>query len=179
MRAEQEEEFRGFAAAAIPGLHRLALAVSRDPHTADDLVQQTLEKVYVAWPRLDHVQSPQAYARTIRVRSLVDEKRRWWSRKVTVTDRPPDRGIADARIEGLGAGDEVMAALAALTPRQRAAVALRHLDGPSVSEAAAAVGTSEANVKAATREGLAALRIALSPTETHIPDEQAREECVR
>src|SRR5690349_14174990 len=100
MKGELEAEFRVFAAAAMPRLRRLALATSRDPHRADDLVQTTLEKMYAAWPRVHGVEDPHAYSRTVLVRSLISEQRRhWWSRERSVEDAgahevAPDRDHA-------------------------------------------------------------------------------------
>lgn len=82
MRVGLEEEFRQFAERAIPRLRRMAVALCRDPHRADDLVQTTLEKMYGAWPRVHGVEDPLAYARTVLVRALISEQRRhWWTRE--------------------------------------------------------------------------------------------------
>lgn len=162
MRAEQVDSFRAFAASAIPSLRRTALGMTGDPHPADDLVQQTLERMYAAWPRIESGSAPLAYARKTLVHSLIDDKRRWWRRAVTLTDDLPDAGTLDARIEAVGADASVRTALATLSRRQRLVVLLRHVEGLSVTETAAATGLTEANVKAATREGLAALRAALT-----------------
>lgn len=160
MRADHEEEFRAFVVEASPALRRTALAASRDPHRADDLVQETLTKLYVAWPRVRReVGSPLAYARTTLVRSLVDEQRRpFWRREVRV-ERVPETGRADDT-QRVVDHDWLGRALGGLSTRQRVAVVLRHLEGLSVAECAELIGTSETNVKAATREGMAALRAA-------------------
>lgn len=98
MRQEGQDSFREFAAGAIPTLRRTALGVCGDPHLADDLVQTALEKVYAAWPRVRR-DTPLAYARTTLVRSLIDERRRWWARSVIVSAEPPDRAALDSSIE--------------------------------------------------------------------------------
>ena len=167
MKAHLEEEFRAFAASAMPRLRRLAHASCRDPHRADDLVQATLEKMYAAWPRVHGVASPHAYARTVLVRTLISEQRRhWWSREVSTEDaalddlmapRPSaDGGFSDTRMD-------IEAALSALPHRQRLAVVLRHLEDLSVAEVAQLMGCSEGTVKSTTSDGLRALRRALEP----------------
>lgn len=84
MRASDEEQFRDFATAVMPRLRRVAIGVCRDPHGADDLVQSTMEKVYIAWPRVSRADSPYAYARTMLVRTLIAQRRRaWWTREVS------------------------------------------------------------------------------------------------
>ncbi|HEX3428405.1 MAG TPA: RNA polymerase sigma factor, partial [Candidatus Limnocylindrales bacterium] len=55
--------------------------------------------------------------------------------------------------------------LADLTPAQRTAVVLRHVDGMSYSEIAEAVGRPEGTVKAHVHRGLAALRAAIVAAE--------------
>ena len=55
--------------------------------------------------------------------------------------------------------------LAGLTPAQRTAVVLRHVDGLSYAEIAEAVGRPEGTVKAHVHRGLAALRTALVAAE--------------
>jgi RNA polymerase sigma-70 factor (sigma-E family) len=159
VRAELEDEFRAFVEAAIPRLRRLALAASRDPHRADDLVQTTLEKLYAAWPRMQAVGDPHAYARTVLVRSLISEQRRhWWSREQSVEDAgsrqaAPDRDHAQRL--------DLEAALDALPTRQRMAVVLRHLEDLPVAEVARLMQCSEGTVKSTTSDGLRALRASL------------------
>jgi RNA polymerase sigma-70 factor (sigma-E family) len=159
MRSELEAEFRAFATAAMPRLRRLALATSRDPHRADDLVQTTLEKMYAAWPRVHGVEDPHAYARTVLVRSLISEQRRhWWTRERSVEDagadeRAPDRDHAQRL--------DIELALAALPRRQRLAVVLRHLEDLPVAEVARLMACSEGTVKSTTSDGLRALRASL------------------
>jgi len=55
--------------------------------------------------------------------------------------------------------------LAGLSPAQRTAVVLRHVDGLSYAEIAEAVGRPEGTVKAHVHRGLAALRTALVAAE--------------
>ena len=150
-----------FAEAAIPRLRRLALATCREPHRADDLVQTTLEKMYAAWPRLQAVEDPHAYARTVLVRSLITEQRRhWWTRETSTGDAG-EREAAPA--ESVEDRLDLRAALAGLPTRQRMAVVLRHLEDLPVAEVARLMGCSEGTVKSTTSDGLRALRAALDP----------------
>jgi RNA polymerase sigma-70 factor (sigma-E family) len=155
---EADDGFRAFAEAAITRLRPLARATARDPHRADDLVQTTLEKLYVAWPRIGRtVDDPMAYARTVLVRSLLaDQRRLRWFREVLVDDHEhaetSDHGdIVATRVS-------LMAALAELPPRQRMAVVLRHLEGLPVEDVAAAMDCSGGTVKSTTSAGLTTLR---------------------
>jgi RNA polymerase sigma-70 factor (sigma-E family) len=161
VRADLEDEFRGFVQAAIPRLRRVALATSRDPHRAEDLVQTTLEKLYAAWPRIHGVDDPHAYARTVLVRSLISEQRRhWWQRERSAADAGHDVVVASGS-DVVDARLDLRAALAVLPTRQRMAVVLRHLEDLPVVEVARLMGCSEGTVKSTTSDGLRALRAAL------------------
>jgi DNA-directed RNA polymerase specialized sigma24 family protein len=62
---------------------------SGDEHQADDLVQETITKLYVRWSRISGVDNLDAYVHTMLVRIFLDEKRRgWWRVRLGV---PPDR----------------------------------------------------------------------------------------
>lgn len=162
MKASSEAEFREFATTAMPRLRRVAIGICRDPHGADDLVQTTMEKIFVAWPKVAAAGSPYAYARTTLVRTLLAERRRLsWKREVIVDDvdatSADPAAATDARIV-------VRDALQSLTKRQRACVVLRHLEGLSVAETALAIGCSQGTVKSTTSDALARMR-------THLHEE--------
>ena len=61
-------------------------------------------------------------------------------------------------------GADVVRALAALSPRERACVVLRQMEDLSVVETASALGLSEGAVKRYTSDGLARLNAALGRT---------------
>ncbi len=44
----------------LPRLRQFAVAVTGDPLRADDFVQSTLERCFVAWPRMQEVSRPGA-----------------------------------------------------------------------------------------------------------------------
>ena len=81
MREELEASFDAFATGAMPRLRRLAYAWCRDWHRGDDLIQDALERVYAAWPRVRRDGEPFAYARTTMLRHLISEQRRPWRRR--------------------------------------------------------------------------------------------------
>lgn len=157
MRASQEAAFEEFAAAVMPRLRRVALGATGEPHAADDLVQATMVKVYLAWPRVSTVEHPFAYARQVLVRALVDERRRpWWQRELSTDDMSRhDRPVAADAVE---ARLDMTSALRRLAPRQRMCVVLRHLEGLSVKETAALMRCSEGTVKSTTSDALRLLR---------------------
>ena len=170
-----EASFDAFADAAMPRLRQLAYAWSRDWHRADDLVQDTLERVYSAWPRVrrgDHPgESPFAYARTTMLRHLISEQRRPWRRRETPgLHVRGDTGEDPLTVPAPGAEADVVSltldlldAIASLPPRQRAVVLLRYVEDLTVGEVAAALNISEGTVKSQAHHARSALQAHLGP----------------
>ena len=74
-RDQREREFTEFFAATAPALRRTAYVVVRDWHVAEDLTQQALAKLYVAWPRVRE-DTRMAYARRVVVNECLSHLRR-------------------------------------------------------------------------------------------------------
>jgi RNA polymerase sigma-70 factor (sigma-E family) len=154
MSSQDEEAFRAFAWSQRAKLRRTAYLLCGDWHQADDLVQITLVKLYVAWKRVRSGENPEAYTRRILTRSFLDERRRPWRREAlagTVEDRAAARHSAEDRLD-------LRAALALLPPGQRATIVLRFWADASVAETAEALNCSEGTVKSQTARAIAALR---------------------
>ena len=62
-------------------LRRIAYAVCRDDARAEDVLQEALVKLYLAWPRVRDEPSPDPYVRRIIVRADIDDRRRPWRRE--------------------------------------------------------------------------------------------------
>lgn len=158
-RADREAEFTDFVAARQTHLRRVAYALCGDWHKAEDLLQTSLTKLYVAWPRLGPDSSPEAYVRRIMVRANIDESRRPWRR-----ERPTDELTDRPAAEGTSYEDRsaLFEALQSLPEMQRKVVVLRHWLGLSVREAAEELGISEGTVKSHSHRGLTALEQVLT-----------------
>jgi len=156
-----ETEFTEFASASSPRLYRSALLLCGDRHLAEDLVQETLARVYVRMHRtLGRIESPPAYAQTALVRIFISSRRRRSSGEIAVDAVPETRTPApddDLRVT-LGA------ALAALAPLDRAVIVLRYLDDRTVAEVATALALSEGAVKNRSMRALERLRERLGTT---------------
>jgi len=149
-RDRREREFTEFFAATAPALRRTAYVVVRDWHVAEDLTQQALAKLYVAWPRVRE-DTRMAYARRVVVNECLSHLRR--HRPETPTEHLPDRAAPDPVVrDGLGQ------VLAGLPPRQRAIVALRFFDDLPVSEVGRLLGIADGTVKSQTHRALETLR---------------------
>jgi len=154
-RDQREREFTEFFAARAPALRRTAYVVVRDWHVAEDLTQQALAKLYVAWPRVRE-DTRMAYARRVVVNECLSHLRR--HRPETPTETVPDRAVHDP----VGR-DDVGQAIAVLPPRQRAIVALRFFEDLPVSEVGRLLGIADGTVKSQTNRALVTLR-------QHLPD---------
>lgn len=152
---DREADFTEFARARMPDLYRSAWLLCGDRHRAEDLVQETLAKVYGRWgPR---IANPAAYARTTLTRTWISQQRRRSTHERPV-DRLPEQ-IAP------GADDELrltlMAALAELEPLDRAVVVLRFLDDASTEDVAHQLGLSNGAVRKRLMRALQRLRTRL------------------
>ncbi|MEU6150877.1 SigE family RNA polymerase sigma factor [Actinosynnema sp. NPDC047251] len=169
MRGADEQAFRDFAISHAAALRRTAYLFCGDWHTAEDLMQASLLKLYQAWHRVEWRDHPSAYARKVLLRTWLDEKRRPWRRAEQRDGELPD--VADSSSdpelagERLWARDLVHAALLRVPPRQRAVLVLRYFEDLPVSEVAVAMGCTEGTVKSQTARGLVALRTAVEGLE--------------
>ena len=155
MDADVSASFDAFAVVSLPRLRRLAYGWCRDVHRAEDLAQGALERVFAAWPRVRRMDNPFAYARTTMMRLLLSEQRRPWFRRERTTADVPERQVPTTDTE---ARMDLLTAVHALPPRQRAVVLLRFIEDLPVAEVAAVLGCSEGNVKSLTHVATATLR---------------------
>ncbi len=142
------------------GLLRTAtLLTAGDRHLAEDLVQSTLTKLYVAWPSFQRADNPQAYTRRALINALSDERRRLWRRRERSTAELPELPRTDQHSEPMA--DGLRTALRELPPKMRAAVVFRYFHDLTVTETAEVLGCSEGTVKSQTSRALDRLRAAL------------------
>ena len=139
----------------LPALRRLALLLCQDRHRADDLVQQAIIKVYVHWTKAAGADNTHAYVNAILVREFLHERRSSWATRVSLTDQVPDSAALATDPDGTM---DLQAAVAALPPRQRAALVLRFYCDLNVDQSAHALGCSPGTVKSQTAKALDSLR---------------------
>ncbi|MCA2213859.1 SigE family RNA polymerase sigma factor [Jidongwangia harbinensis] len=156
----RDEQFHEFVLYRRAGLVRTAtLLTAGDPHLAEDLVQATLTKLYVAWSSFKRADNPDGYVRRALVNALTDERRRLWRRRERPVESLPDRPQAELPTGGLD--DGLRQALRDLPPRMRAAVVFRYFYDLDVAQTADALGCSEGTVKSQTARALDRLRAVL------------------
>lgn len=151
-----DTEFRDFVEASRARLRRTAYLMCGDWDRAADVVQEAFIRLYVAWPRIDHGPGLAAYARSAVASVAIDQGRKRSSSEV-VRDQVHVAGAAD-EIAGVADRVVVLAALAALPPRQRACVVLRFYEDLGVAEVAQILGCRQGTVKSQTARALDTLR---------------------
>lgn len=156
-RAERDEQFTAFMAAHQDHLLHTAWLLTGDAHRAEELVQQALVRTYSSWDRVSTDRL--AYTRRTLVNLRVDTWRR--RRREVLTSELPERGGDDAHAP-TDDRDQLVRALALLSPRQRRIVVLRHLVGLPEAEVAAELGVSVGTVKSTASRGLQRLRESLN-----------------
>ncbi|MFF8831719.1 SigE family RNA polymerase sigma factor [Streptomyces sp. NPDC015131] len=161
MNKSRADAFMEFAAVRTGHLFRSAcLLTGGDTHAAEDLVQETLGRMYARWGRLARVDSPAAYAQTVLVRTYLGQRRRRSFGERPLADLPETAsgpgGDPDLRVA-------LLDALARLAPKDRAVVVLRYWEDRSIEETAAAMNASPAAVRTRCTRALARLREQLGP----------------
>jgi RNA polymerase sigma-70 factor (sigma-E family) len=150
--------FQDFAANRAGHLFRSAcLLTSGDTHFAEDLVQETLGRMYLTWRRISAIDNPAGYAQTVLVRTFLSHQRRRSS-----GERPTGE-IPDAPSAAEAAGDPALRlalldALGRLPAKDRAVVVLRYWEDRSVEETAEAMRASSSAVRTRSVRALAKLR---------------------
>ena len=158
------DDFDDFVADSAESLLRTAHLITWDADEAEDLVQECLLKVARRWARVRRMDQPLAYARRVLINLAVDggEKRSRRRSELDADDDALERPAKDV-LAALDTREELLDALALLTPRQRAVLVLRYFNDLTETEVAAVLGCSPGTVKSNASRGLARLREVLAP----------------
>jgi RNA polymerase sigma-70 factor (sigma-E family) len=170
--ASPADEFTAFMREAAPQLARTAWLLCGDEHQADELVQRALTKTWLKWSTARE-RDPLAYARRVLANQRIDLWRRRRREIVTDPHTLPERSALAGGVDQQADRDQLVRALATLTPRQRRIVVLRHLVGLSEREVADDLDVSLGTVKSTASRGLAQLRSVLGAADVSTTDEEA------
>jgi RNA polymerase sigma-70 factor (sigma-E family) len=159
--ADKDADFTAYLEARQGRLLRTAYLLTGDQHQAEDLLQTSLAKLYLAWDRVHDRGSVDAYARRILVNENNSAWRKPWRRRERVTDfateaaptGPPVRHEYDE-----GVGDAVWQLVQTLPRRARAVVVLRYYEQLTEAETAEVLGIAVGTVKSQASRAIAALR---------------------
>ncbi|NAZ81190.1 sigma-70 family RNA polymerase sigma factor [Kineococcus sp. R8] len=141
-----------------PELVRLARALLRDGHQAEDVVQDVLATCVLKWARIQAVDDPSAYLNRMVVNAVTSSRRRPWRREHASDPADlPERPVGDAA----GAHAErqrCLDLLRRLPDKQRVAIVLRLYEGLPDREIADLMDCTPATVRSNAHRGLATLR---------------------
>ncbi|AXB46386.1 SigE family RNA polymerase sigma factor [Amycolatopsis albispora] len=152
--------FDEFVAQRLDPLLRYATVLTCDSHLAQDVVQESLLRAQQRWPRIAATGQPGAYVK----RMVTNEYLSWRRRRARA-----DVSLSHTELEALGrrsddpaddydARDAMLAGIAALPAKQRAAVVLRYYEDCSDAEIAVLLGCREGTVRSHISRALTTLR---------------------
>ncbi len=141
--ADDLASFTWFFTAEYPAVARLLTVVLRDAQAAEDLAQEAFVRLHRNWSRISGYDSPEAWVRRVALNLAFSWRRREGrrhslERTFEVVDPDPSR---------TDIGVDIRRAVAALPQRERALVALYHLEDRPISEVADVLGMTPGAVK--------------------------------
>lgn len=145
-------EFAALYADRFTKMARLAYLMTGSSAIAEEIVQEAFVKLHLRWDRVDN---PVSYLRQI----VVNDSRSYHRRRI-VEDRHRPVGH---RVELPPELDETLPALAALRPRQRAALVLRYYEDMPMAEIAEALGCRVGTARSLVHRGLAGMKEIVGP----------------
>ena len=134
-------------------LYRLALRITLNPAEAEDIVQETMIKIWNRRDQWDEIESIEAFSLTICRNLAVDKMRKIEGQNQSldeVANDAPDRSYSSNPEEQAMQQDHIeliRRLIGQLPEKQRSAMQLRDFEGKSYKEIAAIMGISEEQVK--------------------------------
>lgn len=153
--------FAGFVRTNTAALLRTAYLLTGNSSAAEELVQDTLVRLYPKWHRVEAADVQLAYVRRALTNTFLNERRRPASREVIIDVLPeyPDRHYGGRdEMQQVADRDEVWTLLAELPDRQRAALVMRYFHDLPDAEIAEALQCRVGTVRSMISRGLATLR---------------------
>jgi RNA polymerase sigma-70 factor (sigma-E family) len=157
----QPISFEDFVRAETAGLLRSAYLLTGNAASAEDIVQETLTRLYPRWTRVQDASYPQAYVRRSLINTFLNTRRLKSATEIVVDDvgdRPSPLDLA----QGVADNHLVWSLLGRLGERQRAVLVLRYFHDWPDADIAAAVGCRVGTVRSLLSRGLTTLRTELA-----------------
>ncbi len=157
MDRKQARAFEGFVAESGDVLLRMAMLLTSDPDTAEDVYQETLQRLAMKWSRVD---SPRAFCRRVMHNIVIDQARARRRRppELFTSHDSGDPRSAD-QVTAVELRPALLTALDSLTMQQRTIVVLRYFEDLSENEVAGLLGVSPGTVKSTASRAVAQLRV--------------------
>lgn len=156
MRRRDEAAFRTFVVERQTALRRRAFLLCGNWADGDELVQEALARVYVAWPRIG-AGAEAAYTRRTMLNLYLNDQRK--RRREVLTDSAPEPVVAEPDRELALTLTEL---LKDLSEKQRAVIVLRFWEDLTVPQIADCTGVVEGTIKSQISRALAVLRVRLT-----------------
>ncbi len=156
--ADRREAFERLWRAEYAQVLRTAYLITGDREEASDVAQEAFARAYERWRTVAALDRPGAWVQRVAANLAIS-----WRRRERVRRRTPQPAI-EAFSQDLPE-PELMRALRALPPAQRAAVVLRYYTDQSIEETARALGKRPGTIRALTSQGVQRLRELLSTEE--------------
>jgi RNA polymerase sigma-70 factor (sigma-E family) len=156
MRRRDELAFRSFVVEHQSVLRRRAFLLCGNWADGDELAQEALARVYVAWPRITPGAEMAYTRRTMLNLHLNDQRKR---RREVLTDATPEPAVAGPDQE---LALTLVELLKGLPDRQRSVLVLRFWEDLTVPQIAETTGMPEGTIKSHISRGLAAMRTRLA-----------------
>jgi RNA polymerase sigma-70 factor (sigma-E family) len=152
--------FAEFVREQTTALLRSAYLLTGSSPAAEDLVQETLLRLFPKWDRVMAADVPMAYVRRSLVNGFLNQRRRPQSREIVVDEVPErlDPGVGRDIGVDVSNRDLVWRLLATLPDRQRAALVMRYFEDLADPEIAESLGCRLGTVRSLISRGLATLR---------------------
>jgi RNA polymerase sigma-70 factor (sigma-E family) len=149
--------FAQFVREQTTQLLRSAYLLTGSASAAEDLVQDTLLRLYPKWDRVMAADVPLAYVRRSLVNGFLNQQRRPASRELVLDELPERADVRDVGTD-VTTRDLVWRLLATLPDRQRAALVLRFFHDLNDDEIAMYLNCRLGTVRSLISRGLASLR---------------------
>lgn len=152
-----EDAFERFVREHTATLFQTSFLLTGNRYDAEELLQDTLARLYPKWGAVLAAESPVAYVRRCLANRYVSIKRGPRSRHQSVWELP-DRWDGTDLAERVVVSRTVWQLLGTLPDRQRAALVLRYFRDLSEADIADALGCRPSSVRSLVSRGLAAMR---------------------
>jgi RNA polymerase sigma-70 factor (sigma-E family) len=167
------EEFASFVHAHADSLFTTAYLLTGSPGRAEELLQDTLTRLYPRWARVTAADSPTAYVRRSLVNGYITASRKRSTRDLSLSNLPVNSDGRDLAEEVVDR-QLVWQLLRTLPDRQRAALVLRYFHDQPDAEISEALGCRVSTVRSLISRGVAAMRETYAHLNHVTPDRPGR-----
>lgn len=151
------DTFASFVRTNTPSLLRTAYLITGSSSAAEELVQDTLVRLYPKWGRVEAAEQPLAYVRRCLVNGHLNQRRRGSASEI-VLDVLPERSDSIDSMAVVGDRDQIWRLLATVPDRARTALVLRYFHDMTDAQIAELIGAREGTVRSLISRALAGLR---------------------